>query len=249
MALEEISAQIVNMLQDISRKLNGVLRDDELDYIIFQIERIETIISLCMQTMEVNLAVSSKISEAKYLLLSWRTDRVEEQGENGFQTPKTFSGDRGRPQYNISKEQLEYFIEFGFKASQIATILGVSEATIRRKYRVFEISSRSYTDISDDELDNKIKSIKGDFHQSGYRMVTGILRANGIFVQNRRVLESMRRVDLEGVIMRSLHLQTIHRRKYKVNGPSALWHIDTNHKLIRLEWQNKKYCYFFVAES
>ncbi len=32
MALEEISAQIVNMLQEISRKLNGVLRslrDDE----------------------------------------------------------------------------------------------------------------------------------------------------------------------------------------------------------------------------
>ena len=31
-------------------------------------------------------------------------------------------------------------------------------------------------------------SIKEDFHQSGYRIVTEILRANGIFVQNRRVL-------------------------------------------------------------
>ena len=84
-------------------------------------------------------------------------------------------------------------------------MLGVSEATVRR-YRVFQISSRSYSDISDEELDNKITSIKEDFHQSGYRIVAGILRADGIFVQNRRVLESMRRVDLEGVIMRSLHL-------------------------------------------
>ena len=88
-------------------------------------------------------------------------------------------------------------------------------ATVRRKYRVFQLSSKSYTDISDEELDNKIMSIKEDFHQSGYRIVTEILRANGIFVQNRRVLESMRRVDLEGVIMRSLHLQPIHRRKYR----------------------------------
>ena len=242
MALEEISAQIVNMLQDISRKLNGVLRDDELDYIIFQIERIETIISLCMQTMEVLtwLFCQKFLRPNIYCyhgeLIVWRS-----KVKMVFKHPK--------PSAAIADDPNIIFIEFGFKASQIATVLGVSEATIRRRYRVFEISSRSYTDISDDELDNKIKSIKGDLHQSGYKMVTGILRANGIFVQNRRVLESMRRVDLEGVIMRSLHLQTIHRRKYKVNGPSALWHIDTNHKLIRLEWQNKKYCYFFVAES
>ena len=106
-------------------------------------------------------------------------------------------------------------------------------ATVRRKYRVFQLSSKSYTDISDEELDNKIMSIKEDFHQSGYRIVTGILRANAIFVQNRRVLESMRRVDLDGVIMRSLHLQPIHRRKYRFYGPGALWNVDTKRKLIR----------------
>ena len=133
---------------------------------------------------------------------------MENQHDCRSQTSTTLSGDRGRLQYDISKEQLEYFIEFGFKALQIAVMLGVSEATVRRRYRVFQISSKSYIDISDEELDNKIMSIKEDFHQSGYRIVTGILRENGIFVQNRRVLECMRRVDLEGVMMRSLHLQT-----------------------------------------
>ena len=39
--IEAISVQIVSILQDIYRKLNGIVRDDELDYIIFQIERIE----------------------------------------------------------------------------------------------------------------------------------------------------------------------------------------------------------------
>ena len=68
-AREEISDEIANMLQEISRKLNGFLRNDEIEYIVFQLDRIETILSLCMQTMEVN-NVLSKISEAKYLLLS-----------------------------------------------------------------------------------------------------------------------------------------------------------------------------------
>ena len=46
-------------------------------------------------------------------------------------------------------------------------------------------------------------------------------------------MESLRRVDIEGVIMRSLQLQTIRRRTYAVSRPNALWHLDTNHKLIR----------------
>jgi hypothetical protein len=32
-----ISAQIFSMLQDIYRKLNGFVRDDKLDFLIFQI--------------------------------------------------------------------------------------------------------------------------------------------------------------------------------------------------------------------
>ena len=83
-----------------------------------------------MQTMEVNHVVLSKISEAKYLLLSLCSNFLDKEvtGDTSG-VGKTFSGDRGRPQYNITKEQLEYFIEFGFSARQIATLLDVSEAT------------------------------------------------------------------------------------------------------------------------
>ena len=112
-------------------------------------------------------------------------------------------------------------------------MLGVSESTIRRRFREFNLSTRCYTDVSDEQLDVTVSSIKDDFQQSGYRMLTGILKSRGICVPQRRVLESVRRVDLEGVILRSLKLRTINGRKYKVLGPGALWHIDTNHKLIR----------------
>lgn len=55
---------------------------------------------------------------------------------------------------------------------------------------------------------------------------------NLLFV-GRRVQESMRRVDPQGVLMRSLQLNPRRRRKYTVPAPNSLWHIDGNHKLIR----------------
>ena len=64
---------------------------------------------------------------------------MENQHDRRSQTLTTSSGDRRRPQYKISKEQLEYLIQFGFKAPQIAMILGIIEVTVRR-YRVFQIS-------------------------------------------------------------------------------------------------------------
>ena len=53
-------------------------------------------------------------------------------------------------------------------------------------------------------------------------------------VQQVRIGESMRRVDPEGVLLRALTIDTVNRRKYQVYAPLALWHIDGNHKLIRL---------------
>ena len=44
----------------------------------------------------------------------------------------------------------------------------------------------------------------------------------------------MRRVNPEGVLLRALTINTTNRRKYGVYAPLALWHVDGNHKLIRL---------------
>ena len=88
-----------------------------------------------------------------------------------------------------------------------------------------------FTELSDEELDNVIKEIKQEFHNSGYRMITGLLWGRGLYIQQHRVIQSLRRVDTEGVIARMLQLGIIYQRKYHVYGPNALWHIDTNIKL------------------
>ena len=43
-------------------------------------------------------------------------------------------------------------------------------------------------------------------------------------IQEWRVRESLRRVDIEGVLMRYLELEIIHRRRYSMYGPNPLWH-------------------------
>ena len=162
-------------------------------------------------------------------------NEIEKGDENtsGFQCEKVFDGDRGRPRYNTTKQQLEYFLDFGFTATGISAMLGVSEPTIRRYLQEFGLSRRNFTTLSDEALDGIVTGIKEDFQQSGYRVIRGILRARGYHVAERCVMECLKSVDLERVIICSLQLQIVHRRGYKVYGPNALWHVDTNHKLIR----------------
>ena len=57
------------------------------------------------------------------------------------------------------------------------------------------------------------------------------LTSNGYNIQEFRVRKSMRRVDPEGVMLRTLQSRPVVRGKYKVAGPLSLWHHDGNHEL------------------
>ncbi|XP_057183896.1 uncharacterized protein LOC130550433 [Triplophysa rosa] len=83
------------------------------------------------------------------------------------------------------------------------------------------------------ELDAMVREILSHHPNTGYKMMLGHLRARGIRIQRRRVIESMHRIDPGAVRQRTLQLQTRRRRQYSVPAPNSLWHIDGNHKLIR----------------
>ena len=89
----------------------------------------------------------------------------------------------------------------------------------------------TYSSISDAELDDKIVAIKQSFPNYGERMVMGHLLNSGIIVQRIRVRGSIHRVDpINTALRRSV---TVRRRVYHVDGPNSLWHVDTNHKIIK----------------
>ena len=98
----------------------------------------------------------------------------------------------------------------------------VSVATIHRRLKDFNASvSHSFSSIDNNQLDNIMLDIKQQHPNCGYRMVLGHLRSRGLFIQQTRVIESMRRVDPEGTVMRWVHVTE--RREYNVMSPNAPW--------------------------
>lgn len=80
----------------------------------------------------------------------------------------------GRPGFDIQQDQLEYLLDLRFTCSHIATLIGVSLRTIRRRMDEFGISVRDrYSAIADAELDEEIGEIKRYYPNAGIKIVTG----------------------------------------------------------------------------
>ena len=88
-----------------------------------------------------------------------------------------------------------------------------------------------FTDMTDEELDGIIQSYKATHPNDGEQIITGYLRSVGMCIPRRRIRESIHRVDHAGVEERA-HT-TIRHRRYHVDAPNEVWHMDGNHKLIR----------------
>ena len=152
----------------------------------------------------------------------------------GYSPKKVYSGCRGRPSFDIPKEQIELFLEYNFSLPQISEMLGVSLSTVTRRLKDYGLSvTQTYSTISNTELDEITQQLVSEFPNCGYRRMIGFLRARGINVQQIRVRDAMKRSDPEGVLLRSLQLTPISRRVDNVISPLALWHLDGHHKLIR----------------
>uniref|UniRef100_A0A8B9H5Z3 Integrase core domain-containing protein n=1 Tax=Astyanax mexicanus TaxID=7994 RepID=A0A8B9H5Z3_ASTMX len=142
-------------------------------------------------------------------------------------------GQMGRPKLDIERESLEELLETDLPVPCLAKMRGVSMSTLFRRMREFGLSARRYSNMSDEELDRMVQDVKNEMPMAGYRMVKGRLRSLGVHVQWRRVAASLHRVDSLGIISRLAGLGCVVRRTYSVRGPLSLWHVDTNHNLIR----------------
>lgn len=145
-----------------------------------------------------------------------------------------FIGQRGQPAYNIAAEQIHFLLRLRFTVPQVARLLGVSTRTIRRRMSVMGMNVRRlYTRISDRELDRLVRTRVRQHSNAGYRLMQAYLCCQGVRVQESRVRSSLRRVDPSGVMRRRARHRCIHRRRYSVPHPNAMWHIDGNMSLIR----------------
>ena len=213
---------------DIQRRFQrGNHNADSLDYIVFRLDWVINILVRYSGTEGIDPRVIGLLCEVKDICTSSQCTSSHAAGT-------IFTGMQGRPKFSIPKEQLQFLIEQRFNIPTIANILCVSRRTVERRLQEFGLSCREgYSTVSDEHLDTVINSILADFPETGYKRMTGFLRARGIVLQQNRIREAMRRMNPEGTFSRALRLHCINRRSYQVESPLALWHIDGNHKLIR----------------
>ena len=149
----------------------------------------------------------------------------------GGQVPTKNQAICGAPYFSILKCVLGSLLEEGFTIREVATILSVSESTIYRRMSQFGFSKSEFADIADTEVDEHIEKTTREFPYCGETLIKQFLIDKGIEVQRMRIRDSLHRVNCDGVNARKKG--RLHRIIYNVKRPSHLWHIDTNHKLVR----------------
>lgn len=142
------------------------------------------------------------------------------------------TGRPGRPKKLIDVEFLTEAVSTSrqIKLTELSEMLGVHRNTLRRYMKCYGVE-RKYSNLTNVDLDRLVTEFKKERPDSGIRYMIGFLRRHGLRVQHRRVVESLRRVDRLGQVLRDRRVKR--RRKYHVKRPNALWHVDGHHKLIR----------------
>lgn len=174
----------------------------EVDWLLSQLDSIIHHVNIAIQAGIIEYFNSNEITEVGNMIRKLAAQKRNDVFHNEMK--KIICG-KGRPKFDILEGQLEFLRKLNFNTPDIAKILGVSKSTVKRRISQFKLN-RKYiiTDITDANLDNIINEIQKEFPRTGYRRMIGYLRARGILVPEKRVRAAMQRVDLEGVLLRSL---------------------------------------------
>jgi len=221
--------RVYNALSTLFNASDSRMSVDDLDLIIYQTNKLYRIAQLLdASTPETLEAIGKSLSVFEEM----HQAMLNAPSQAGYETGFITSGKVGRPRLDVHKDQLEYLLGVGFSTPQIAAAIGVSLSTVRRRMTEYGLSVGAlYSDITDLELDSIVKQIKLLFPNCGYRLMGGHLLSQGYRISQGRIKDSLNRVDPEGIAVR--WSVAVERRRYKVQSPLSLWHMDGNHKLIR----------------
>ncbi|KAI8491133.1 DNA replication licensing factor, mcm4 component [Branchiostoma belcheri] len=95
---------------------------------------------------------------------------------------------------------------------------GVSDSTLYRRRRELGLLQRErYTNISDEDLDTRMRSILENDSNCGRNLAMGALRSDGVVVPTRRVSESLQRVG--GPMIAARWQRPVERQPYRAHCP------------------------------
>lgn len=160
-----------------------------------------------------------------YSYLDGYLDRMRASDSTSYASPMIRTGQRGRPKFAVTSEQVEYLVSLSFSWFAIAKILGVSRTTLYRRWIELGMLQRG-RNIRNDELFTLLRHMRLEYPNIGEVMVLGRLRSLGYSISRNRVRMAIKRTDPINSALRAL-TGPIARRIYSVPGPNSLWHMGT----------------------
>ena len=107
---------------------------------------------------------------------------IENASSTSARTPRIITNMPGRPSYDTNEDQLRSLIDLRFTVSQISELLHVSTRTIEQRLAEYGISARSFSTITDEELDSVVMESR-TFHPScGSKSLAGYLASRNVKV-------------------------------------------------------------------
>jgi hypothetical protein len=131
---------------------------------------------------------------------------------------------------NIIKFEIDKLRTMGMKWLEIATILKKSRSWLL-KWRTNSNYADPRPTLSDAEIDEIVLKSTEDHPNRGEILLSAVVSESGYCITRKRLRESIERVDPVGREYR--RRKRVKRRVYRVAGPHHLWHLDTNHKMVR----------------
>ena len=99
-------------------------------------------------------------------------------------------------EFLIPKETLEGLIDIGCTVADMSKMLNVSESTLYRRMRKYNLSKTDFTNLSDNSLDEIVSSATSQYPHNGESMLREILRHQGIKVRLRYECSEICRADI-----------------------------------------------------
>ena len=216
------------------RRLLGINRSLQYDASLQTIERyIQSILHIERHI----LMLEDGADDLLVLLATVKTSALASRRMFENQETPDFGSANTNKHLKIDREKLEFLIKEGFSITCIAKngLLGkkLHRNTVSNAIKRFNIKNgrKKYTTLDDEQLKQIMFRYKNNFPNSGAIEMQSHLQQEGIILQRDRCRRLLRVIDPDGVASR--WAQTIARRQYSVPTANCIWHIDTNHKLIR----------------
>lgn len=141
-----------------------------------------------------------------------------------YSVPISQHAGRGRPKFDINKEQIQYLRSMSFSWVQISKLLGVSYMTLYRRRQEYGISNSAGARITDADLRTVLQQLRHELPSLGQTLVWGRVRSMGFEVTRNRIRQVMRQDDPIHTALR-WQGEVVQRQPYSVAGPNSLWHI------------------------